>query len=480
MTRHPSLTLRLTLLFALTSALVLVALGTFLKYAVERHFEQQDLQELTGKLELTRHALSQVHDQAGLDDLPQHLGDALVGHHGLSVTLVDDRGVVWFASAGAHHPPPPVEVLARTNAQGRIEPMVVRADGRVLRCIVAQAWAGIAGKPPFHAILALDIEHHMEFTRMFDRAIWASVGLGILLAGLLGWLAARRGLAPLRAMAELARGISASQLSQRLSTDSVPRELIEPVTAFNGMLSRLEDSFQRLSDFSSDLAHELRTPISNLMTQTQVALAQARSAEAYREVLYSNMEEYDRLARMIGDMLFLAKADHGLIVPRREAVDLAAEVAGLFEFYDALAEAQGVSLACTGQAAVAGDRLMLRRALSNLISNAIRHTPRMGTVSVRIEASGAGRVRIGISNPGAPIPPEHLPHLFERFYRVDASRQRGGEGAGLGLAITQSIVAAHRGTITVHSDAERTCFEIDLPHDAAEAEAEADTTAPNR
>lgn len=469
--RRPSITLRLTLLFALTSALVLVALGSFLKYAVERHFEQQDLQELTGKLELTRHALGRVHDQAGLDDLPQHLGDALVGHHGLSVTLIDDQGVVWFASAGAHHPRPPVEVLARAAGDGRIEAMTVRMDGRALRCIVARATVGIAGKPPFSVILALDIEHHMEFTRMFDRAIWLSVAIGILLAGLLGWFAARRGLAPLRAMAELAHGISASQLDRRLPTEAVPRELIEPVTAFNGMLSRLEDSFKRLSDFSSDLAHELRTPISNLMTQTQVALAQARSAEAYREILYSSMEEYDRLARMVGDMLFLAKADHDLIVPRHETVDLAAEVTGLFEFYDALAESHGVHLALSGQAAVAGDKLMLRRALSNLISNAIRHTPLEGTISVQIETCGTDRVCIAVGNPGTPIPPEHLPRLFERFYRVDASRQRGGEGAGLGLAITQSIVAAHRGTLTVHSDAERTRFDIVLPRDGTAADA---------
>lgn len=471
--RRPSITLRLTLLFALTSAMVLVAFGSFLKYAIERHFEQQDLQELTGKLELTRHALGRIHDQSGLDDLPQHLGDALVGHHGLSVTIVNDQGVVWFASAGAHHPRPPIEALAKGAAPGRIEAMIVQSDGHFQRCIVALAPVGIAGKAPFTVALALDIEHHMEFMRMFDRAIWVSVAIGILLAGLLGWFAAQKGLAPLRTIAEHARGISASHLNQRLPSETVPHELIDLVTAFNGMLARLEDSFKRLSDFSSDLAHELRTPISNLMTQTQVALAQARSAEAYREVLYSSMEEYDRLARMIGDMLFLAKADHGLIVPRRETVDLAAEVAGLFEFYDALAEAHEVHLATAGQATVAGDKLMLRRALSNLISNAIRHTPPTGTISVEIETCGADRVCIGVSNPGPPIPPEHLPYLFERFYRVDASRQRGGEGAGLGLAITKSIIEAHQGTIIVHSDSELTRFEIGLPRIDATADSDA-------
>jgi two-component system heavy metal sensor histidine kinase CusS len=317
--------------------------------------------------------------------------------------------------------------------------------------------------PPVSVVLSLDIEHHMEFMAMFERAMWASVAIGILLTGLLGWFAAHRGLAPLRGIVELARGISASHLNQRLPLAAVPVELIDLVTEFNGMLARLEDSFKRLSDFSSDLAHELRTPVSNLMTQTQVALTQARSAEAYREVLYSSMEEYDRLARMIADMLFLAKADHGLIVPRREIVDLAVEIEELFEFYDALAEAQGVRLSTTGQAMVTGDKLMLRRALSNLISNAIRHTPRLGTVHVEIAMQASGGVHIGIANPGTPVSPEHLPHLFERFYRVDPSRQRSSEGAGLGLAITKSIILAHGGSITVHSDKESTRFDIRLP-----------------
>ena len=151
-------------------------------------------------------------------------------------------------------------------------------------------------------------------------------------------------------MTRVAQRITASRLHDRLPMASLPTELVDLATAFNGMLARLEDSFRRLSEFSSDLAHELRTPIGSLMTQTQVALSRTRSAEEYREVLYSNSEEYDRLARMIADMLFLAKADNGLIVPRSETVDLAVEVRELFEFYDALAEDRAVRLALAGEA----------------------------------------------------------------------------------------------------------------------------------
>jgi two-component system heavy metal sensor histidine kinase CusS len=245
--------------------------------------------------------------------------------------------------------------------------------------------------------------------------------------------------------------------------DALPLELVDLAAAFNGMLSRLEDSFRRLSEFSSDLAHELRTPIGSLMTQTHVALSRTRSADEYREVLYSNSEEYERLARMIADMLFLAKSDHGLIVPRSEPIELENEVKELFEFYDALAEDQGIKLALDGHGEVHGDRLMIRRAISNLLSNAISHTPRGGAINVRIRDESNGAVRLSVENTGDGIAPEHLSRLFDRFYRVDPSRQRSTEGAGLGLAITKSIVAAHNGTVQAFSADGLTRFVILFP-----------------
>jgi two-component system heavy metal sensor histidine kinase CusS len=311
-------------------------------------------------------------------------------------------------------------------------------------------------------VAVLTDEHH-KFMVVLYRHLWLAVTVGILATGLLGWLAARRGLAPIRQMARVAQQVTASSLDNRLAVEQLPVELHELADNFNQMLSRLGDAFRRLSEFSSDLAHELRTPIANLITHTHVALSRTRSADDYREVLYSNSEEFDRLARMITDMLFLAKADHGLIVPRNEAVNLETEVGDLFEFYDALAEDQGVSLQREGEGLVTGDRLMLRRALSNMLSNAINHTPRGGVVNVRIETTRTGETHLSVENPGEGIPSEHLPHIFERFYRVDSSRKRSTEGAGLGLAITKSIMAAHRGTVSAESQAGRTRFEITFP-----------------
>ncbi|MDP2826259.1 MAG: ATP-binding protein, partial [Sulfuritalea sp.] len=159
------------------------------------------------------------------------------------------------------------------------------------------------------------------------------------------------------------------------------------------------------------------------------------------------------------DMLFLAQADNGLLVPSREPVDLAAQVRELFDFFDALAEEKGLRLALTGSGQVSGDTLMLRRALANLISNAIRHSPRGGSIQVRIETSG-GETTLAIENSGEPIPPQHLARIFDRFYRADPSRHRSDEGAGLGLAITRSIIRAHGGEIGVRSVTGGVCFEL--------------------
>lgn len=455
--RPRSITFRLTLFFSAASLIVLLAIGYLIGSVVERHFEEQDLAELHGKLGLIRHSLAKVGTAVELEAVGQRLDDALVGHHDLQVRVSAADGRTLYQTPGAAFP---TEVLAQ---RPQAQPMLWSVDGREYRGIVASGGTAIPGLPPATVLLAVNIEHHREFMAALRGSLWPAIASGILLTALFGWVAARRGLEPVREVTRLAQGISASRLHDRLAPDSVPTELDGLATAFNDMLARLEDSFLRLSDFSSDLAHELRTPISNLMTETEVVLSRERSADAYREVLYSNLEEHGRLARTIGDMLFLAKADHGLIVPNRTAVDLATETRQLFEFYEALADAQGVHLERVGEARVPGDPLMLRRALSNLLSNAIRHTPRGGAVRVLIEDAPPGEVCLSVENQGEDILAEHLPRLFDRFYRVDAARQYTSEGAGLGLAITRSIVEAHQGRIRAFSAHGVTRFEITLP-----------------
>lgn len=470
MKRQPSLTLRLTLLFAVASTAIMIALGSFVGWAMERHFKDLDAADLDGKLELIAHAIAETRDNAALETLSRRLNDALVGHHALSVSVALANGTPIVASGDARFP---ASVLDNPLHGGRITRTQLqswRGPEDSYRGTAVMLPSALPDKIPFQVGLAMNITHHQVFTAEIRNTIWIAICCGIVLTGILAWFMAHRGLAPLREITQHIRDMSAEHLNARLPSESVPVELYDLAHSFNAMLSRLEDSFRRLSDFSSDIAHELRTPISNLMMQTQVALSKARNPEEYREVLYSNLEEYQRLAAMIADMLFLAKADNGLIIPTREPVDLRQEIQDLFAYYDALAEEQGVALTVQGEGKVAGDRLMLRRALSNLLSNAIRHASRGGTVLVEIAPAGDRALLVVVENPGEPIPQEQLPRIFDRFYRIDPSRRRSfegakesaGEGAGLGLAITRSIILSHGGQIRV-SSGKTTRFEIQLP-----------------
>jgi two-component system heavy metal sensor histidine kinase CusS len=458
-----SLTTRLTLLFATGSSVVLLALGWLIGASIERHFEEQDRDALAGKIMLARHAIERISTPQLLAQLPQQLGDAIVGHHDLLIQIASpDKGVL-LASPNVVFP---AQWLA-TASDAPLEPLFKWShDGRDYRGLATAIPTGMAGQAPLVVAVAIDIEHHQMFMTTFMHTLWLFVVGAAAATGLLGWIAASRGLAPLRAMRERAALVTAHKLDQRLPVDAVPAELADLAATLNEMLARLEDAFRRLSDFSSDIAHELRTPVSNLMTQTQVSLSRARDAASYRDILESNAEEFERLARMISDMLFLAKTEYGLsadlVLAHSEPVDLAREVRDLFDFYEALADEKGVRLVLLGDGLVHGDRLMLRRALSNLLSNALRYTPPGGAVTVTLSRTPT-HCRLAVENEGETLAPEHLARLFERFYRADPSRQHAsGEGTGLGLAITQAIVRAHQGSISVTSSQGRTGFFIEL------------------
>lgn len=454
-----SITFRLTLLFASVSVTVLLLLGLLIGSLVERHFEELDMELLGGKLELLRHALEKTRSDKELETLPRQLEDAFVGHHGLAV-VVWMHGQTLYSTKGAKFPE---ELIAEARRKPLRSTLWTDPENHRYRVISAEVPTGIEGVAPVVVVVSTDLSHHEYFMHSFRSALWIVMGLAALLTGFLGWVAARRGLAPLRDISRRAASITANRLDQRLSADSIPVELAEVAETLNEMLARLEKSFHRLSDFSSDLAHELRTPVSNLLTQTQVTLSKTRTLDEYQDVLASNAEEFERLSRMIADMLFLAKSDNDLIIPNRERVDLAAEVSSLFEFYEALVEEKNVTLTCSGNGSVFGDRLMLRRAVNNLLSNAVRHTPEGGRIAVCVDDSDGSTIVLSVENRGETISPEHLPRLFDRFYRVNASRQHFGEGAGLGLAITRSIARAHGGEAFARSEDGVTTFEIRLP-----------------
>lgn len=264
-------------------------------------------------------------------------------------------------------------------------------------------------------------------------------------------------------MKERALKVTAHKLDERMPIDAVLVEMAELAHSLNAMLERLQQDFAKLMEFSSDIAHELRTPISNLLTQTQVSLSQHRDPETYRDILASNAEEFQRLARMVSDMLFLAKTDHGIQLPNGEDVALEDEVMSLLDFYDAVAEDKELRLRVVGAGTVVGDRLMIRRAISNLLSNALRHAHPRTEVELTVERQGDG-TNLCVTNIGDPVDAVDLPRLFDRFYRVDKSRAHpSSDGAGLGLAITKAIMLAHGGSARVTSAAGITQFCLQFP-----------------
>src|SRR5471032_2671449 len=445
--RRLSLSNRLALLFAACTAVVSLFAGVLFSRASEAHFIELDQQLLDGKLIGLRRALHDIQSS----ESKAKLADELSRQADLSLRITGSDGQRWYDSASNL----PKELPQKPGLS------TVNDDGTDYRVLNAPLYLDKPDSPQL--TLLLDITHHQHFLQRMQHLIWLTVGLSALATALLGAWAARSGLRPLRRMSAVASGVSAQSLNARLPEENMPPELAELAQAFNAMLGRLDDAFQRLSAFSADIAHELRTPLSNLLTHTQVILTQPRPLEDYREALHSNLEELQWMAQLVNDMLYLAKADHGLLMPKREALVLGDEVEALIEFFALLAEDAHVSLVREGTAHTAGDRGMLRRALSNLLDNALRFTPAGGEVRVRMVETERG-VTLAVENTGEGIPAALLPKLFDRFYRADPARREGSsEHAGLGLAITQSIVRAHGGRIYCESEVGRTRFVIELP-----------------
>lgn len=445
--RRLSLSSRLALLFAACTAVVSLFAGVLFSRASEAHFVELDQQLLDGKLMGLRRALHDVQPS----ESEVRLADELSRQADLSLRITGSDGQRWYDSS----PHLPRELPTQAGLS------TVSSESTDYRVLNAPLYLDKPDSPQL--TLLLDITHHQHFLQRMQRLIWMTVGLSALATALLGAWAARSGLRPLRRMSAIASGVSAQSLNARLPDENMPSELEELAHSFNAMLGRLDDSFQRLSAFSADIAHELRTPLSNLLTHTQVTLTRPRPIEDYREALHSNLEELQWMAQLVNDMLYLAKADHGLLMPKREPLELAGEVDLLLEFFAPLAEDAQVRLSREGSARMEGDRSMLRRALSNLLDNALRFTPAEGEVRVRI-VDQVKALSLTVENSGDGIDGALLPRLFDRFYRTDPARQEGSsEHAGLGLAITQSIIRAHGGQIHCESNDGWTRFVIELP-----------------
>ena len=351
-------------------------------------------------------------------------------------------------------------------------------DGRAFRVMSVSAPAGFPATQTDTIQIAVDVSQKETLLARY-RFWFGAILLGTFaIFPLVGYKVARHGIRPVEEMATTARHISSTNLRERILPEGYPSELASLASTFNQMLDRLEESFERISRFSADIAHDLRTPVNNIRGEAEVALARARTAGEYRDVVESNLEEAVRLSDLISDLLFLARAESPLTHLRRERVDVGDLLGGVREYYEASAADAGVTLTSktAGEAVFAElDRTLLQRAVGNLVSNALAHTPPGGEVALRavidcpsanypstnypstnfsnadFSSTDLSTIRIEISDTGVGIPTEALPKVFDRFFRVDSSRSQASGGTGLGLAIVQSIALLHGGDVEISS-----------------------------
>ncbi|MDE3067944.1 MAG: heavy metal sensor histidine kinase [Verrucomicrobiota bacterium] len=463
-TGRSSIVTRLTVLYTLSAFGMLLLAAGFLHWTLMVNFHRQDAQFLADKVHLLRTILRKT--PADTSDLKEEVEWETASLHFTKyyARVLDPRGRTMIETPGMNNDLPVAFFPAPTDTTPLEARVVSRKLAHNQRFLLLSATAELGeGHGQREIQVALDMSLEDAFLQHYRHDLAWAVLFGVLFSAVAGAFVARRGMRPLAELTRATDRISASQLHERVAGEGWPRELASLAKGFDRMLDRLEDSFRRLSQFSGDLAHELRTPINNLRGEAGVALSQSRTPEEYRRTLESSLEEYERLTRLIDNLLFLARADSPTTGIARARCDARRSIEAVREFYEALAADRGVNLWCEAQGTVDTDPVLFRQAVSNLLSNALNHTPRGGRVRVCAGPGPGGGLEVRVSDNGCGIAAEHLPHIFDRLYRADPARSHS-DGAGLGLAIVKSIMALHGGSVRVHSEPGKgACFTLTFP-----------------
>lgn len=400
-------------------------------------------EELALKSAVVRHALAETADSSAAEELRHKLKDFLAGHEDMMLSITSSDGTVVFSAPQAPE---------RENPSA----------SRFMQVSWQETWpAGGAGS--IQVVLGLDVSRDKKLLQRLGWILLAASLLGAGVVSVTGFLLVRRGLLPVHALAAQVDAVALGRPGLRLDGAGQPLELRPLVDHFNALLTRVERSYAQLEGFNADVAHELRTPLTTLIGSSELALQRERPAAELRDVIAENLEDLRRLAIIVNDMLFLSQADRGASARRSPVTSLAAELGEIIEYHEAALHDRGLSAVCDGDATGAFDASLLRRALSNLLSNATRYATPGSTIRVRI-ASEVGRTRIWVENEGSPIAQEHLPRLFDRFYRAERSRRRAGaSNFGLGLAIVAAIARMHQGEPFARSTGGITAIGLEVP-----------------
>jgi two-component system heavy metal sensor histidine kinase CusS len=446
-----SLATRLTAWYIGSSfALVLAATG-FLYWASARNLDREDDQLLGDRVRALRTVMQSRPGSTAA--IRQEVEEEWEAHERTRVHMrvMDEGGEILAETPGMSGLLPSASFPASAAEPGRGADLD-STGGKSFRVLAVDAPGGSPGRPAKVIQVAMDRSLERELDADYRKNLFLVLGAALAVCAVVGYQIARRGIRPIHQITATACRIRPTTLSERITPDGLPAELLMLADTFNRMLDRLEESFARLSRFSADIAHELRTPVSSLRGEVEVALSKSRTPEEYREVLGSNLEECGRLAHMIDRLLFLARAENPETQINKEPCDVARELAKVCEFFGLPAAEAGVRLTV-----VAGhemhadlDRPLFQRAVSNLVANSLAHTPAGGTVTLATTGDDTS-IRVEVADTGCGIPPEHLPHVFERFYRADPTRSSPNGGVGLGLAIVRSIMELHGGTVEIVS-----------------------------
>ena len=369
------------------------------------------------------------------------------------IRLLNDRDAPLLTTPGMTDQLDLAQMTALTKSHPDRTFAMRGKDGRAFRVTTATAQLGSSPGKRDTLQIAVDVSQKEMLLARYRYWFWAILIATFVMFPLVGYQIARHGIRPVEEMATTARHISSSNLRERILPEGYPFELATLAGTFNEMLDRLEESFERISRFSADIAHDLRTPVNNIRGEAEVALARPRTSNEYRDVLESCLEESVRLSDLIGDLLFLARAESPLSYLSREPVDVGELLTRVRDYYEASAADGGITLSTVTPAKpiIANlDRALMQRAVSNLLSNAIAHTPTGGIVALRVDGDSS-TIQIEVTDTGIGIPPEALPKIFDRFFRVDTSRSHASGGTGLGLAIVKSIAQLHDGSVDIAS-----------------------------
>ncbi len=450
--RHMSLATWLAMFFAVVTALCFSVAGVHLFHSMSEQLQSRDDALLLSTIGFLRHRLV-MPDGVEMARLhPDRLLDVVLGQTGLLLAIKGPKEELLAAST---RDAMQLSTDAPVPADLSPDAAAIRdwhgSDGKRGRLIAAWVRIGQTPDDQVQLIVAREDTESAVVLRQHRDQVLLTMLTGVLVTAVLGYVIAWRGLRSVRVVARTAGEITASRLGGRLRTEEAPAELEVMVRSFNHMLDRLEDSFRRLTQFSSDIAHDLRTPIGNLMIQTQVSLTQRRSIPEYEALLASNIEEYERLTRMLENMLFLARADNAQVALHKDSISAGLELKRIAGYFEGMANDTGVTLEVDASGVLVADAVLFRRAISNLVANAIRHTPSGGHVTIRGHEQEPDQFVFAVSNPGSGIPDEHLPRIFDRFYRVDNSRGGSQSSFGLGLAIVKAIMTLHGGSVRVES-----------------------------